>query len=146
MAFNLIPKTGDLLAAGKTVGEWRIESQTRRLLELLDLPISVTSVRVPTFHGVGYTVNVETEAPLDAVAARDLLRAAPGILLSEEESSSPYPTLIDALEMDATCVGRVRDDPTVPYGLNLWVTIDGSRKGGAVNAVQIAELVIRDYL
>lgn len=146
MAFNLIPCVGDFLTAGKALGEWRIESQTRRLLELPDLPISVTSVRVPTFHGLGLSVNVETEVPLDAAAAREVLRVAPGILLSEEESSSPYPTLVDALEIDATCVGRVRDDPTVPCGLNLWVTIDGSRKGGAVNAVQIAELVARDYL
>jgi aspartate-semialdehyde dehydrogenase len=146
MAFNLIPRVGDLLTAGKALGEWQIESQTRRLLALPDLPISVTGVRVPTFHGHGYTVNVETEAPLDAAAAREVLGAAPGILLSEEGSSSPYPTLIDALEIDATCVGRVRDDPTVPSGLNLWVTVDGSRKGGAVNAVQIAELVVRDYL
>lgn len=146
IAFNLIPRVGDFLTAGKTLGEWRIESQTRRLLGLPDLPISVTSVRVPTFHGLGYTVNVETEAPLDAAAAREVLRGAPGIVLSEEESSPRYPTLVDALEIDATCVGRVRDDPTAPCGLNLWVTIDGSRKGGAVNAVQIAELVIRDYL
>jgi aspartate-semialdehyde dehydrogenase len=146
MAFNLIPRVGELLAPGKAWGEWHVESQTRRLLELPDLPISVTSVRVPTFHGIGYTVNVETEAALDAAAAREVLRDAPGIVLSEDGSSSPYPTLTDALQIDATCVGRVRDDPTVPYGLNLWVTIDGSRKGGAVNAVQIAELVIRDYL
>jgi aspartate-semialdehyde dehydrogenase len=146
MAFNLIPRVGDLLAAGKAQGEWQVESQTRRLLELPDLPISVTAVRVPTFHGMGYSVNVETEAPLDAASAREVLRAAPGVLLSEDSSSSPYPTLIDAVEIDATCVGRVRDDPTVPCGLNLWATIDGSRKGGAVNAVQIAELVIRDYL
>jgi aspartate-semialdehyde dehydrogenase len=145
MAFNLIPRVGDLLTAGKALGEWQIESQTRRLLELPDLPICVTSVRVPTFHGLGYTLNVETETPLDAAAAREILRGAPGILLAEEEGSSPYPTLIEALSVDATCIGRVRDDPTVPYGLNLWVTIDGSRKGGAVNAVQIAELVIRDY-
>jgi aspartate-semialdehyde dehydrogenase len=146
MAFNLIPRVGDLLTAGKALGEWQIESQTRRLLALPDLPISVTSVRVPTFHGLGYTVNIETEAALDAAAAREVLRTSPGILLADEESTSPYPTLVDALEIDATCVGRVRDDPTVPCGLNLWATIDGSRKGGAVNAVQIAELVVRDYL
>jgi aspartate-semialdehyde dehydrogenase len=98
------------------------------------------------FHGQGYAVNVETEQALDAAAARDLLRGAPGIVLLDDASSLTYPTLIDAMEGDATYVGRVRDDPTVPSGLHLWIAIDGARKGGAVNAVQIAELLIRDHL
>jgi aspartate-semialdehyde dehydrogenase len=146
IAFNLIPQVGDFLGAEKARGEWQIESQTRRLLGLEDLPITVTAVRVPVFHGQGYAVNVETEQALDAAAARDLLRGAPGIVLLDDASTQTYPTLIEAMEADATYVGRVRDDPTVPSGLNLWIAIDGARKGGAVNAVQIAELLIRDHL
>ncbi len=143
VAFNLIPQVGDFVAAGKTRGEWQIESQVRRLLDLPELPITVTSVRVPAFFGLGYSVNIETERPLDADAARAVLRAAPGIVLLDDVDAQAYPTLIEAVETDATFVGRVRDDATVPYGLNLWLAIDGVRKGAAVNAVQIAELMIR---
>jgi aspartate-semialdehyde dehydrogenase len=146
IAFNLIPQVGDFLGADKARGEWQIESQTRRLLGLDDLPITVTAVRVPVFYGQGYAINVETDQSLDAAAARDLLRGAPGIVLLDDVAAQTYPTLIEAMEADATYVGRVRDDPTVPSGLNLWVAIDGTRKGGAVNAVQIAELLIRDHL
>jgi aspartate-semialdehyde dehydrogenase len=146
IAFNLIPQVGDFLGADKARGEWQIESQTRRLLGLDDLPITVTAVHVPVFYGQGYAVNVETEQALDAAAARDLLRGAPGIVLLDDVATQTYPTLIEAMEADGTYVGRVRDDPTVPSGLNLWIAIDGARKGGAVNAVQIAELLIRDHL
>jgi aspartate-semialdehyde dehydrogenase len=146
IAFNLIPQVGDFVGADKPRGEWQVESQTRRVLDLPDLPITVTGVRVPTFYGHGYALNVETEDVLDAAAARDLLRGAPGILLLDDEGARSYPTPVDAMETDAIYVGRVRDDPTVPCGLNLWVTVDGTRKGGAINAVQTAELLIRDYL
>jgi aspartate-semialdehyde dehydrogenase len=146
IAFNLIPQVGDFLGAAKARGEWQIESQTRRVLALDDLPITATAVRVPVFYGQGYAVNVETEQALDAASARDLLRQAPGIVLLDDVATQTYPTLIEAMEGDATYVGRVRDDPTVPCGLNLWIAIDGARKGGAVNAVQIAELLIRDHL
>jgi aspartate-semialdehyde dehydrogenase len=143
IAFNLIPQVGDLLAGGKARGEWQIESQTRRILALHDLPIHATAIRVPAFFGQGYAVDVETELPLDAASARDLLRQAPGVVLFGDEGPASRPTLIDALETDAVCLGRLRDDPTVPCGLSLWLTIDGARKGGAVNAVQIAELLVR---
>jgi aspartate-semialdehyde dehydrogenase len=143
IAFNLIPQVGDFVSGDRTRGEWLIESQTRRVLELPDLPIAVTSVYVPTFFGQACTVNVETERPLDAAAARALLRQAPGVLLSEEGGGERYPTLADVIGGEATHVGRVRDDPTVPYGLALWIALDGLRKGAAVNAVQIAERALR---
>lgn len=146
VAFNLMPQVGDFLGADKARGEWQIESQTRRVLALDDLPITVTAVRVPVFYGQGYVVNVETEQALDAAAARDLLRRSPGVVLLDDVAAEIYPTLIEAMENDAICVGRLRDDATVPCGLNLWLTIDGARKGGAVNAVQIAEILVRDHL
>ena len=146
VAFNLIPQVGDFLGAGKTRSEWQVESQTRRLLDLPDLPITVTGVQVPIFYGQGYVVNIETEDVFEATAARDVLRASPGIVLLDEAGPQSYPTPADALETDAVHLGRLRDDPTVPFGVNLWLTVDGTRKGSAVNAVQVAELLIRDHL
>lgn len=143
IAFNLIPQVGDFVSGGRTRGEWLVESQTRRVLDLPDLPIAVTSVCVPTFYGQAYVVHVETERPLDAVAAAAALRNAPGILLVDASLGAEYPTLADTMGSEATHVGRVRDDPTVPYGLALWVVVDGLRKGGAVTAVQIAERAMR---
>ncbi len=139
IAFNLIPQCGEFVSGGRTRGEWLIESQSRRVLALPDLPIAVTAVSVPTFFGQAAAVSIETERPFDAESARELLRQAPGVLLHEEKGFTSYPTLVEVVGSDATHVGRVRDDPTVPYGVTLWVTIDGLRKGGAVNAVQIAE-------
>lgn len=140
VAFNLIPHVGDPLAGGRTSAEWAVELQTRALLDLPDLPILVTSVSVPTFYGSAYIVQVETEQPLDSATARELLRCAPGILLSEEGT---YPTLVEVIGSEATLVGRIRDDHTVAGGVVLWAAIDGLRKGGAVNAVQIAERALR---
>lgn len=139
-AFNLIPHVGDTALGGRTRAEWDIERQTRQLLGHADLPLVVTCVQVPTFYGQAYSVQVETERPLDLDAARAMLRSAPGVLLADEDN---YPTLADVVGSDATHVGRLREDPTVPYGLVLWVVVDGLRKGGATNAVQIAELALR---
>jgi len=142
LAFNLIPQVGDFVPGGRTRGEWLIESQLRRVLELPDLPIAVTSVYAPVFFAHACVVNVETERPFDAAAARALLRQSPGLIVPEE--ADEYPTLADVMGSEATHVGRLRDDPTVPYGLALWIAIDGLRKGAAVNAVQIAERALRE--
>lgn len=146
VAFNLIPQVGELLDGGESRAERQILTQVRRLLERPDLPISVSSVWVPTFFGQGYAVNVETEQPLGAAEACALLGQAPGVVLVDEASSDRYATAADAVGGEAVFVGRVRRDPSVAYGLNLWVTLDGTRKGAAVNAVQIAEILARDYL
>jgi aspartate-semialdehyde dehydrogenase len=142
LAFNVIPQVGDFVSGGRTRGEWLLESQIRRVLDLPDLPIAVTSVYIPAFFGQACAVWVETASPLDAAAARALLREAPGILVPDGEDD--YPTLADVIGSEATVVGRVRDDPTVPFGLALWVAVDGLRKGAAVNAVQIAERALRE--
>jgi len=146
MAFNLLPQVGQFLDNGGSQGERQVELQTARVLGIPDLPITVTGVQVPTFFGHGYAVNVAMEGPLESPEAAALLRDSPGVLLVDDVTSNAYPTLVDAVEGGAVCVGRIRDDPSVPYGLNLWVTVDGMRKGAALNAVQIAELLIRDYL
>lgn len=142
LAFNLIPQVGDFVPGGRTRGEWLLESHLRRLLDLPDLPITVTSVYAPTFFGQACAVHLETERPFDASATRALLRESPGLLVSEGDDD--YPTLAEVIGSEATHVGRVRDDPTVPFGVALWVAIDGLRKGAAVNAVQLAERAMQE--
>ena len=145
VAFNAIPQVGDFLAGGRTRCEWQIEFQTRRVLDLPDIAISATSVRIPTFFGHGYAVNIEMVQALDTVTALAVLRESKGILVTDDPATASYPTLVDALETDAIYVGRLRDDASVPSGLDAWVAIDGARKGGAVNAVQIAEIIVREH-
>jgi aspartate-semialdehyde dehydrogenase len=145
VAFNVIPHAGEMLAGGRTSHERQTITALRRLLDAPDLPVSVTRVRVPLFFGSGLAVNVETEARLTATSARDLVRVAPGVLLQDDAAAGAYPTPVDAVEQDATVAGRIREDETMNV-LDLWLAIDNLRKGSAVNAVQIAELLIRDYL
>jgi aspartate-semialdehyde dehydrogenase len=108
--------------------------------------VTATAVRVPVFCGHSESVNVETEKKLTAAEARALLRGAPGIFLTDMPEDNIYPMAIDAVGKDATYVGRVRDDPSVANGLNLWIVADNLRKGAALNAVQIAEILIRDHI
>jgi aspartate-semialdehyde dehydrogenase len=116
-------------------------AETRKVLHDEELGIAVTCVRVPTFYGHAVALTIETERPLAAADARELLRAAPGVLLYDPSSEIPYPTPADVGGMDAVYVGRVRKDPSHPHGLQLWVAADNVRKGAAVNAVQIAEVL-----
>lgn len=145
IAFNVISQVGEVLTNGATGAEWEAERQTRRLLDLPDLPVTISVVRIPVFYGLGLVVNVETEQPIDSESARDVLRQAPGVLLHEGASgAASAPALAEAVGTEATHVGRVREDPTVPYGLSLWVAFDGVRAGGAINAVQIGECLLRE--
>ncbi len=145
IAFNLIPHVGDFGPTGASDREWQIQSQVRAVLDLPDLPISAHVVRVPTFYGQGLVVNAETDEPVDLDGALALFRESPGLLLHEgEQDEATYPTLSDAVGSEATHIGRVREDPTVPCGITFWIAIDGLRKGTTVNAAQIAECVARE--
>jgi aspartate-semialdehyde dehydrogenase len=144
IAFNCIPQVDAFLPDGSTKEEAKVIAETRRVLHLETLPIAVTCVRVPTFYGHSVALTVELEQPLEADEARRLLREAPGVVLCELEGEMPYPTAADVGGTDAVYVGRVREDPSHPHGLQLWVAADNVRKGAALNAVQIAEIVIRD--
>ena len=144
IAFNCIPQVDAFLEDGSTKEEAKVIAETRRVLHLETLPVAVTCVRVPTFYGHGVALTVELEQPLDAVEARRLLREAPGVILCELGDEMPYPTAADIGGTDAVYVGRVRNDPSHRRGLQLWVAADNVRKGAALNAVQIAEIVIRD--
>lgn len=141
LAFNCVPEIGVIEPGGATTHELQVAEETRKVLARPDLPIGVTAVRVPAFFGSALAVTLETLEPLGADQARDVLRRAPGILLHDD-----FPTPAEVVGTDATHVGRVRDEPALERGLALWVAIDNVRKGGALNAVEIAEILVRDYL
>jgi aspartate-semialdehyde dehydrogenase len=144
IAFNCIPQIDDFLADGSTKEEAKVIAETRRVLHLDALPVAVTCVRVPTFYGHAVVLTIETTTKIGAEEARQLLRGAPGVILLDGAESRPYPTPADVGGSDAVFVGRVREDPSHPRGLQLWVCADNVRKGAAVNAVQIAEIVARE--
>lgn len=146
IAFNCIPHIDAFLENGYTREEMKMVNETRKILGEPDLPITVTSVRVPVFCSHSESVNVETVVKLSATEAKRILRDAPGVILADVPQENIYPMAIDAVGKDATYVGRVREDESVANGLNLWVVADNLRKGAALNAVQIAEILIRDYL
>jgi len=146
IAFNCIPHIDGFLEDGYTREEWKLIHETRKIFGEPSLRVTATTVRVPVFCSHSESVNVETEKKLTAAQAKALLREAPGVLLADVPEENIYPMAIDATGKDATYVGRVREDLSVANGLNLWVVSDNLRKGAALNAVQIAEILIRDYL
>jgi aspartate-semialdehyde dehydrogenase len=146
IAFNVLPQVGDFLEGGGTRNEEQIVVQTRRVLGRPDLAIAATSVRVPLFYGLSQSVNVETQQPLSADEARELLRGAPGVWLHDDPGANDYPTPMDAVGNEATLVGRIRADDSVEHGLILWISADNVRKGAALHAVGIAEILVREYL
>jgi aspartate-semialdehyde dehydrogenase len=131
---------------GYTKEEWKMIHETRKILGEPSLPVTATTVRVPVFFSHSESVNVETEKKITAAQVKVLLRQAPGIIVADEPENNLYPLALDATGKDATYVGRIREDHSVQNGINLWVVSDNLRKGAALNAVQIAEILIRDYL
>ena len=146
IAFNCIPHIDVFMEGGYTKEEWKMIEETRRILGEPNLAVTATTVRVPVFCSHSESVNVETYVKLSANEARRILREAPGVIVADEPENNVYPMAIDAAGKDATYVGRIREDRSVANGLNLWVVSDNLRKGAALNAVQIAEILIRDYL
>jgi len=145
IAFNLVPQVGEFLASGASSDEDQTLRAVRRVLEAPDLPIDLTRVRIPLFYGTALCVHVQTTDGITAQEAREMLRAAPGVVVQDDLAAQIYPTPADAVGQEAVFVGRIRDEG-MAQGLDLWVTLDNIRKGAAVNAVQIAELLIRGHL
>ncbi|MCW5784217.1 MAG: aspartate-semialdehyde dehydrogenase, partial [Nitrospirales bacterium] len=143
IAFNCLPHIDDFLPNGYTKEEMKMVNETRKILGESSLPITATTVRVPVFICHAESVNIETEQKLSANDARALLSAAPGVQVYDDPSRNLYPLPIDVVGTDAVFVGRVREDESVANGLNLWIVADNLRKGAALNAVQIAEELIR---
>jgi aspartate-semialdehyde dehydrogenase len=141
IAFNCLPQCGDFLDNAYTQEEMALIEETRKLLQAPALPMTATAVYVPLAHSHSAAVNLETVQPLSADAARTLLEQAPGIVVEDDRAQLHYPQPIRASGQDEVFVGRLRADPSVPYGLHLWVVTDNLRKGAALNAVQVAELL-----
>ncbi len=145
IAFNVIPQAGDFLEDGSTSEEWKLVVETKKILDP-KIKVSATCVRVPVFVGHSEAVNIEFENELSADDARRILREAPGIMLVDKREDGGYVTPTEVVGEYATYVSRVREDSTVENGLSLWVVSDNLRKGAALNAVQIAELLGRKHL
>ncbi len=145
IAFNVIPQAGDFMDDGSTTEEWKLMVETKKILDP-KIKVSATAVRVPVFVGHSEAVNVEFENELPAEQAQKILREAPGVMLVDKREDGGYVTPVECVGEYATYVSRVRDDPTVDNGLSLWVVSDNLRKGAALNAVQIAELLGRKHL
>jgi aspartate-semialdehyde dehydrogenase len=142
IAFNVIPHGGDFLDNGYTSEEMKLVWETRKILGDETIGVNATVVRVPVFYGHSEAVAIETRDKLGAAEARELLRNAPGIELVDEPRAGGYPTPVThASGRDPVYVGRIREDLSHPRGLNLWIVADNIRKGAALNAVQIAELI-----
>jgi aspartate-semialdehyde dehydrogenase len=145
IAFNVIPHIDAFLDDGSTKEEWKMVVETKKILDP-KIKVTATCVRVPVFVGHSESINVEFEREISAKEAQDILREAPGIMLVDKREDGGYVTPVEAVGEYATYVSRVREDPTVENGLNLWCVSDNLRKGAALNAVQIAELLGRKHL
>jgi aspartate-semialdehyde dehydrogenase len=141
IAFNVIPHIDVFMDDGSTKEEWKMVAETKKMLDP-KIKVTATCVRVPVFIGHSEAVNVEFEKPISADEAREILRDAPGCLVVDKRENGGYVTPIDSAGEDATFISRIREDPTVENGLNLWIVSDNLRKGAALNAVQIAELLV----
>ncbi len=146
IAFNCLPHIDVFLENGYTKEEMKMVHETRKILEDDSIGITATTVRVPVFFSHSESVNVETRRPITPEEVRVLLENAPGVKVVDDPSENLYPMAIDAAGKDDTFVGRIRRDESVASGINLWVVSDNIRKGAATNAVQIAEILARDYL
>ncbi|HEU4682925.1 MAG TPA: aspartate-semialdehyde dehydrogenase [Nitrospira sp.] len=143
IAFNLLPQIGSFNDAGNCSEEVKIAKETRKILEASELRLTATTVRVPVLRCHSEAVNVELERPLTSNEARAALAAMPGVLVYDDPAKKLYPMPIDATGKDEVYVGRVREDGSIPNGLNLWVVSDNLRKGAALNAIQIAECLVK---
>jgi len=147
IAFNVIPHIDAFQDNGYTREEMKMVWETRKILGDDSILVNPTAVRVPVFYGHSEAIHIETRRKISAEDARALLEQAPGVVVIDRHEDGGYPTAVgDASGEDAVFVGRIREDISHPRGLNLWVVADNIRKGAALNAVQIAELLVRSYL
>jgi len=147
IAFNVIPHIDDFQTNGYTKEEMKMVWETRKILEDDSIQVNPTAVRVPVFYGHAEAIHIETREKITVQQARQLLENAPGVEILDEQKAAGYPTPVtSAAGTDAVYVGRLREDISHPRGLNMWVVADNIRKGAALNAVQLAELLVKTYL
>lgn len=143
IAFNLIPHIDVFADMDYTKEEWKMVNETKKIMHDDSIEVTATTVRVPVFRSHSESVNIETERKLTAAEAREVLAKAPGIVVMDNPGKKEYPMPLYTSDRDEVFVGRIREDNSIPKGLNMWVVADQLRKGAATNAVQIAELVVK---
>ena len=143
IAFNCIPHIDSFLDNGYTREEMKMVHETRKIMEDDSIRVTATTVRVPVFRGHSESVNIETEKKVSANDVRAILAAAAGVMVYDDPKKNIYPLTLDITGKDETYVGRIREDESIPNGINMWIVSDNLRKGAALNAVQIAEYLIK---
>ncbi len=146
IAFNCLPHIDVFLDNGYTKEEMKMVNETKKIMEDEKIGVTATTVRVPVFYGHAEAVNIETEEKVTAEKARELLGNFPGVIVVDDPTNKRYPLQIDVAGRDEVFVGRIREDESIQNGLNLWVVADNLRKGAATNAIQIAEILVKEYL
>jgi aspartate-semialdehyde dehydrogenase len=147
IAFNVIPQIDKFESNGYTKEEMKMVWETQKIMEAPSIRVNATAVRVPVFFGHSEAVHIETRQKITAAEARALLKKAPGVTVLDERKPGGYPTAAtEAANRDTVYVGRIREDISTDRGLNLWIVSDNVRKGAATNSVQIAEIMVRDYI
>lgn len=147
IAFNVLPHIDVFQDNGYTKEEMKMVWETQKIMEDPSIRVNPTTVRVPVFYGHSEAVHIETREKITAEAARELLAKAPGVVVMDERKPGGYPTAVtEAVNHDPVFVGRIREDISHPRGLDLWVVADNVRKGAALNSIQIAEILIKEYL
>ncbi len=145
IAFNCLPQIDKFMDNGYTKEEMKMVNETRKIFEDSSIGVTATTVRVPVFYSHSESVNVETKEYISAADVIKMLRNAPGVKVVDDPANNLYPLAIDAAGQDLTLVGRIRQDESISNGINMWVVADNIRKGAATNAVQIAEILAKDY-
>jgi aspartate-semialdehyde dehydrogenase len=147
IAFNAVPHIDAFQENGYTLEEMKMVWETRKLLDDESLLVNPTAVRIPVFYGHSEAVHLETRDKITADQVRDLLKSAPGVCVVDEMRLGGYPTAVtEAAKRDEVFVGRIREDISHDRGISMWVVADNVRKGAALNSIQIAEILVRDYL
>lgn len=146
IAFNCLPHIDDFLDNGQTKEEEKMVRETKKIMNDESIGVAATTVRVPVFYCHSEAVNVEFDQPLSADEARDILSNAPGVVVVDDPANLKYPLATDAAGKDEVFVGRIRRDASAPHALQMWIVADNLRKGAALNAVEIAEILIEKYM
>lgn len=146
IAFNCLPHIDSFLDNGYTKEEMKMVNETQKIMEDPQIRVTATTVRVPVLYAHSESVNIETEKKITPQQVREILSKAPGVVVVDDPRQNEYPLAIYAAGRDETFVGRIREDESIAHGINMWIVADNVRKGAALNAVQIAEILIAQYL
>ncbi|UCD31587.1 MAG: aspartate-semialdehyde dehydrogenase [Desulfobacterales bacterium] len=146
IAFNCLPHIDAFMENGYTKEEMKMVNETRKIMEDDTIGVTATTVRVPVFYGHSESINIETKSNISAAEVKSILEKAPGVKVVDDPQNNIYPMALEAAGHDVVFVGRIRNDESISNGINMWIVADNIRKGAATNAVQIAEILAREYL